>query len=392
MEKFIKQRVLDEESNIQFGEGGAGSYSDGKLFSRIKNTGYNTKALDTFIKFGAPKEIAYLGRPHLGTDVLCGIIKNIRAYILNRGGEINYSSKMTDIITRDNRAAGVVINGSKEYYSNHIFIAIGHSARDTFEMLSGKGLFLEQKPISIGMRLEHPAEIINLLRYGKKYKDFPNIGAANYSFTYNNRQKNRGVFTFCMCPGGEVINASSSAGRLVVNGMSFSDRANYFTNAAIVVTCHKTDYGSEHPLAGIKFQQEIERRAFELGGGDYKAPAQNLVDYLENRESKCLNTNSFKMGVQPADMRKLFPPFINESLKEAFRKWRPEEPLFVSEHGLLIGAETRTSSPVRITRDEKYESLNIKNIFPIGEGSGYAGGITSAAADAIKAVATVLSD
>jgi hypothetical protein len=386
VQRFIKERALDPESNIQFGEGGAGSYSDGKLFSKIKNSQYANKVLDTFIKFGAPEEIGYVSKPHLGTDVLCRIVKNMRRYILERGGEIQYSSKMTDMLISDGKALGVVINGNMEYRSSIIYLALGHSARDTFEMVHNKGIAVEQKPIFVGVRIEHPAEIINLIRYGDKYKDFPGVGAANYSFTYTNRKTGRGVYTFCMCPGGEVINASSEEGLMVVNGMSYSGRSSAFSNAALVVTCHKDDYGSTHPLAGIEFQKDIERKAFNAGGGRWEVPAQNLVDFLCGSISADLNENSYKMGAVSVNMNEIFPAFVNETLLTAFNKWKEDYPLFVSDHAILLGAETRTSCPVRIKRSEKYESVNIKNLYPIGEGSGYTGGITSSAADAIKAV------
>jgi hypothetical protein len=342
--------------------------------------------LDTFIKFGAPEEIGYVSKPHLGTDVLCRIVKNIRSYILERGGEIHYSSKMTDMLISDGKALGVVINGNMEYRSSIIYLALGHSARDTFEMIHQKGIVIEQKPIFVGVRVEHPAEIINLIRYGNKYKDFPGIGAANYSFTYTNRKTGRGVYTFCMCPGGEVINASSENGMLVVNGMSYSGRSSAFSNSALVVTCHTDDYRSTDPLAGIEFQKDIERKAFNAGGGRWEVPAQNLVDFLCGSISVDLNENSYKMGAVSVNMNEIFPAFVNETLLTAFNKWKEDYPLFVSNHAILFGAETRTSCPVRIKRSEKYESVNIKNLYPIGEGSGYTGGITSSAADAIKAV------
>jgi len=386
IQKLIKERELDPESNIQFGEGGAGSYSDGKLFSRIKNSGYANKVLDTFIKFGAPEEIGYIRKPHLGTDVLHRIVANIRNYILERGGEIYYASKMTGIPMSEGQALGVVINGQKEYLSSIIYLAIGHSARDTFEMIHEKGINIEQKPISVGVRIEHPAEIVNLIRYGRKYKDFPGIGAADYSFTCNNRKTGRGVYTFCMCPGGEVINASSENGMLVVNGMSYSKRSSAFSNSAIVVTCHTDDYKSTHPLAGIEFQRDIEKKAFIAGGEEWKVPAQNLMDFLSGRISDNLNNHSYRMGAVAVNMKDIVPEFVGDALMSAFNKWKEGYPLFVSDHAILLGAETRTSSPVRIKRSEKYESINIKNLYPIGEGSGYAGGITSSAIDAIKAV------
>jgi uncharacterized protein len=386
VQKFLQGRTLDPESNIQFGEGGAGSYSDGKLFSRVNNSNYANKVLDTFIKFGAPEEIGYIRKPHVGTDILCRIVGNIRSHILERGGEIQYSSKMTDLLIFEGEAQGVAINGKKEYLSSSIYLAVGNSSRDTFELLHEKGISLEQKPISVGLRVEHPAETINLIRYGNKYRGFPGIGSAAYSFTHTNRAAGRGVYSFCMCPGGEVINASSENGMLVVNGMSYSRRASAFSNAAIVVTCHTGDYASAGPLAGLEFQKEIERKAFAAAGGVWKAPAQNLMDFLSGRASGDLHANSYKMGTVAADMHEILPGFVCGALVEAFAAWKEECPLFVSDDGIVLGAETRTSSPVRITRSETYESVSAKNLYPIGEGSGYTGGITSSAIDAIKAV------
>ena len=391
VQRFIRDKVLDPESNIQFGEGGAGSYSDGKLFSRTSNSKYVTKVLDTFIKFGAPEEIGYISKPHLGTDVLCRIVRNIRGHILERGGEIYYSSKMTDLLVSDNQARGVVINGEKVYPCSSTYLAVGHSARDTFELLHNKGIVIEQKPISVGLRIEHPANIINLLRYGEKYRGFRGIGAANYSFTYTNRKIKRGVYTFCMCPGGEVVNASSENGYLVLNGMSYSGRSSAFSNAAIVVTCNTDDYGPGGPLAGIEFQRDIEQRAFTAGGKTWEVPAQNLMDYLSGNTSLSLNINSYKTGAVAADLKNILPGFINEMLVTAFNTWKKDYPLFISDHAILFGAETRTSAPLRIKRGENYQSINIKNLYPIGEGSGYTGGIVSSASDAIRAVEAALA-
>ncbi|MDP3479712.1 MAG: dehydrogenase [Desulfoprunum sp.] len=388
VQRFIRERQLDPESNIQFGEGGAGSYSDGKLFSRRNNNSSAiNRVLNTFIKFGAPAEIGYISKPHLGTDVLCKIVRNIRRYILERGGEIHFGAKMTEILISEGKASGIIINGEKEYLSSSIYIALGHSARDTFAMMHSKGVALEQRPISVGVRIEHPVETINLLRYGNKYKDFHGLGAATYSLNYTNRKIRRGVYTFCMCPGGEVVNASSAPGMLVLNGMSYSGRSSAFSNAALVVTCHTDDYQSASPLAGIEFQKDIERKAFHAGGGNWAVPAQNLLNFLGERGAAELNENSFKMGAVPADMAEIMPGFVVTELLAAFAQWKEEVPLFVSDQAILLGAETRASSPVRIKRDEKYESVSTQNLFPIGEGSGYTGGITSSAADAIKAVA-----
>jgi uncharacterized FAD-dependent dehydrogenase len=357
----------------------------------MKNSTYVSKVLDTFIKFGAPEELGYVSKPHVGTDVLCRIVKNIRNYILERGGEIHYNAKMTEILIEDGKAFGVVINGEKEYRSPMIFLAVGHSARDTFEMMHNKGIALEQKPISVGLRIEHPVETINHLKYGTKYKNYPGLGAATYSFNYTDRKLKRGVYTFCMCPGGEVVNASSEQGMMALNGMSYSRRSSAFSNSALVVTCHTRDYPSASPLAGIEFQREIERKVFHASGGKWEAPAQNLLDFLNGRISKDLNKNSFAMGAVPVPLSDLLPRFVSEMLAAAFHSWKEEYPLFVSEEAVLFGAETRTSSPIKMKRRENYESVSVKNLYPIGEGSGHTGGITSSAADAIKAVERALS-
>lgn len=391
IQRFIKERVLDPESNIQFGEGGAGSYSDGKLFSRLMNSEYTNRVLETFIRFGAPEEIAYIRKPHLGTDVLCRIVRNIRNHILERGGEIHYCSKLTDILISDDKVSGVVINGENEYHSSILFLAVGHSSRDTFEMLHKKGVVIEQKPITLGVRVEHPADIINLMRYGDKYKNYPDIGAATYSLNYNDRKSRRGVYTFCMCPGGEIVNASSENEMLVVNGMSYSGRSSAFSNAALVVTCHTDDYRSADPLAGLEFQKRIEQKAFIAGGGRWEVPAQNMLDFLCKKPSNSLNKNSCRTGTTAVQINELFPEFISNSLSAALNTWKKDYPLFVSDYAILFAAETRTSAPLKIKRNQEYESVNVKGLYPIGEGSGYTGGITSSAADAIKAVEATLS-
>jgi hypothetical protein len=387
VQRFIEERKLNPESNIQFGEGGAGSYSDGKLFSRRdNNTSYVNRVLQTFIQFGAPEEIGYISKPHLGTDLLCRIVRNIRIHILERGGEILYGAKMTDILIAGGSVSGIRINDEQEYLSSAIFLALGHSARDTVEMLHKRGVALELRPIAVGVRIEHPARTIDLMRYGVKYQDFPGLGAAAYSLNYTDRKIRRGVYTFCMCPGGEVVNASSEQGLLVVNGMSYSHRSSPFSNGALVVSCHTEDYGATSPLAGLAFQREIEHKAFVAGGGQWEVPAQNLMHFLGESSSVGLPENSYKMGAVPADMKDILPEFVVEQLAAAFHQWKEEVPLFVSSQAVLLGAETRTSSPVRMTRNERYESVNVKGLYPIGEGSGYTGGITSSAADAIRAV------
>jgi len=387
VERFIKEKQLNPESNIQFGEGGAGSYSDGKLFSRRdKNTSTVNRVLKTFVKFGAPQEIEYISKPHLGTDVLCKIVRNIRNYILEHGGEIHYSAKMTDLLISHGSISGLVINEEEEYLSPAVFLALGHSARDTFRLLEKKGVALEQRKIAVGVRIEHPVEIIDRMRYGDKYFGFPGLGAATYSINHTNRKIKRGVYTFCMCPGGEIVNASSEPDMLVLNGMSYSDRALPYSNGALVVSCHCSDYNSDDPLAGIAFQQQIEKNAFMAGGSKWQAPAQNLMHFLGETQQNELQQTSYQMAVTAADMHTIFPDFVTKELHAAFHKWKTDVPLFVSEHAMLLAAETRTSSPVRISRNENFESINTKNLYPIGEGAGYTGGITSSAADAIKAV------
>ena len=386
IQRFIQKRTLDPESNIQFGEGGAGSYSDGKLFSRVNNSPYANRVLETFIRFGAPEDIRVVRKPHLGTDVLCGIVRAIRNHILEHGGEIHYSSRLTDVLISDGSVSGFVINGVEDYPVSTLYLAVGHSARDTYRMLHEKCVTLEQKSISVGVRIEHPVDIINRVRYGAKYHNDPMLEAATYSFNHTDRKTGRGVATFCMCPGGEIVNASSESGRLVLNGMSYAARASAFSNSALVVRCHTEDYPSAHPLAGLEFQAEIEQKAFEAAGREWKVPAQNLIDFIAGQVSVGIHANSCKMGVVEVDLRSLFPKFVGEELLSAFAKWKQDEPLFISEQAVLLAPETRTSSPVRICRNENYESVAVKNLIPIGEGSGYSGGITSSAIDAIKAV------
>lgn len=378
IKKFFAERQLDTESNIQFGEGGAGSYSDGKVFSRKNNTPIAQKVLETFVKFGAPGHISSEHKPHIGTDVLCEIVKKIRKYIISKGGEINFSSKMTGLIVDRGTAKGIIVNFAEEHLSSKIFLAIGHSARDTFEVLHEHRIIMEQKPISVGVRIEHPAEVINAIRKSKE--------AATYSLTYKDAESGRAVHTFCMCPGGEIVNASSENGHLVLNGMSNSKRDSVFSNAAIVVTCKTSDYGSSHPLAGIYFQKMIEQKAFVAGGSGWEAPAQTIEDFISGRISARLIENSFKMGARPAQVSDLFPDFVGEHLRKAFLQWKNDYPLFISDREILLGAETRTTCPVSFTRNEKRESKNIGGLYPIGEGSGHTGGITSSAIDAIKAV------
>ncbi|NQT29169.1 MAG: dehydrogenase [Candidatus Saganbacteria bacterium] len=378
--KFEQERTLDPESNVQFGEGGAGTYSDGKLTTRIKETGYVANVLETFIQHGAPAEIAYLNKPHLGTDQLRAIVKNIREHIVKSGGEINFQSKVTDFIVEGDTLKGVIVDGQK-HFSATVILAIGHSARDTFQLLKAKGVGLEQKPFAVGARIEHPAELINLMQYGEKYQNHSKLGPAEYALAAG------GVYSFCMCPGGEVVNASSESGKLALNGMSNSKRDGRFSNAAIVAAVSTEDFGSGDPLAGIEFQRQMEAKAYHDGWG---APAQNLLDFLSATKSSTIMPGSYKMGMVSAELNKILPEFISSKLAAAFKQWGERFPLFISARAVLLLPETRTSSPVRILRQQNRQSISFANLYPVGEGAGYAGGITSSAVDAIKTVESIL--
>lgn len=378
--KFEQGGTLDPESNAQFGEGGAGTYSDGKLTTRIKATGYVANVLETFVRHGAPAEIAYLNKPHLGTDQLCAIVKNIREYIVRSGGEVNFQSKVTDLIVEGKALKGVVANGQKQF-STTVILAIGHSARDTFQLLKDRGVGLEPKPFAVGVRIEHPVELVNLMQYGEKYQDHPKLGPAEYALAAG------GVYSFCMCPGGEVVNTASENGKLVLNGMSNSKRDGKFSNAGIVAAVTTADFGSNDPLAGVEFQRAMEAKAFVKG---WQAPAQNLLDFLKGAKSSTIIPNSYKMGTVPVDLNTILPGFISSKLAGAFKQWAGRFPLFVSDKAVLLAPETRTSSPVRILREADRRSISFANLYPVGEGSGYAGGITSSAVDAIKTVEAIL--
>ncbi len=379
---FEKDGVLNPESNAQFGEGGAGTYSDGKLTTRIKESGYVAEVLKRLVEFGAKPEIEYNNKPHLGTDQLCKIVKNIREFILKSGGEIHFKSKVTNLLVQRNLITGVEINGNQECFSSTVILATGHSARDTYKMLHDKGITLEQKPFAVGVRVEHPAEIINLMQYGEKYKDNEKLGPADYAFAYD------GAFSFCACPGGEIINASSEEGKLTLNGMSNSLRNSPYTNSAIVAQVRPADFGSADPLAGIEFQRMIEKKAYHP---NWSAPAQNLIDFLNSEKSSKINPNSFKMDTVSTDLSEIFPDFVFNRILSAFKQWQGRFPMFVSKEAVLMAPESRTSSPVRIVRNENGQSASLINFYPVGEGSGYAGGITSSAVDAIKTVEVILT-
>lgn len=378
---FLKTGKLNTASNVQFGEGGAGTFSDGKLTTGIKDF-RKQFVLETFVKYGAHDDILYLNKPHLGTDVLIDVIKNIRVAIQNYGGEVYFETKFIDFTVKDNQIDKVILlqqNQKKEMKVDQLVLAIGHSSRDTYEMLYHKGLSLQQKPFAVGLRIEHSQDFINKHQYGKYY-NHPALNAADYKLAVHT-SFNRGVYTFCMCPGGYVMNASSEENRICVNGMSNYKRDHIYANSAVLVTVDKNDFKDDHPLAGMYFQRELESRAFRLGGSDYCVPVQRVADYFENKVSEGKIQTSLER-IKSANLNELFSDEVNINLKEGLQLMNQKIAGFTSD-AILLGVEARSSAPVRFYRDEKMES-HIKGIYPIGEGAGYAGGIMSSAIDGLK--------
>ena len=394
VDTFWKLGKLNPESNVQFGEGGAGTFSDGKLTTGIKKDKFTNKVIKELHLAGAPQEILYLAKPHIGTDNLRIVVKNIRKKIISLGGEYYFNSKLNDLIIKDNKIIAVQVlhnHEISEISTNKVFLAIGHSARDTFEMLYKRGIYMEQKPFAVGARIEHKQFDINKAQYGK-FADNPYLGAADYKMAVH-LANGRSVYTFCMCPGGQVVAAASEVGRVVTNGMSEFARNKENANAALLVGVNSIDFGSEHPLAGMYFQRKLEEQAFILGGKNYFAPAQSVGDFLHNKKSTKAKSiqPSYAPNITWSNFSKLFPPVIYETLQmgivEMGRKLRG----FDNPDAVLTGVESRSSSPVRIVRDETFQS-NIKGLYPCGEGAGYAGGITSSAADALKVIYSLCTD
>ena len=379
IEEFFKTNRLNPDSNVQFGEGGAGAFSDGKLNTMVKDSfNRHFKVFDTFIKCGAPSDIMYSGHPHIGTDLLRIVIKNMREKIIDMGGTFRFNTKLTDLVIENDELKEIIVNETEHIKCDALVLAIGHSARDTFKMLYENKLKMEPKPFAVGLRVIHDQNMINESQYGLKYKDaLPN---ASYKLTY--QANGRGVYTFCMCPGGYVINASSEKGMLAINGMSNHDRASGFSNSAIIVTVNENDFGSS-PLDGIKYQRELEKKAYEIGNS--KLPIQLLKDFNCNKKSNSFGNikPEFKSEYEFVNLNQILPNYISNSIKESFPSFGKKIKGFDRNDTVLVGIESRTSSPVRIIRDETFES-NIKGIYPCGEGAGYAGGITSAAIDGIK--------
>lgn len=381
-----RKSTLNTESNVQFGEGGAGTFSDGKLWSQIQDKHhYGRKVLTEFVKAGAPEEILFVSKPHIGTFKLVGMVEKMRAEIIALGGEIRFGSRVEKLHIGNGQATGVSLASGELLHSRHIVLAIGHSARDTFQMLFDAGVHIEPKPFSIGFRIEHPQSVIDKARFGPNAGN-PILGAADYKLVHHGKNS-RSVYSFCMCPGGTVVAATSEPGRVVTNGMSQYSRNERNANAALVVGIDPARDYPGHPLAGIDLQRRLETRAYEMGGGGYRAPAQLLGDFLRNVPSTTLGSvqPSYKPGVTLCNLNELLPPFAAQAIREAIPEFDKQIAGFGMHDAVLTGAETRTSSPVSIKRDaDTLQSINTTGLYPAGEGAGYAGGILSAAVDGIK--------
>lgn len=394
-----RKRKLEPESNVQFGEGGAGTFSDGKLHSQISDPHHHgRKVLTEFVKAGAPEEILYVSKPHIGTFRLVSMVENMRETIQSLGGEIRFSERVDDLLvdtaadgTRQLR--GVVLSNGERLLSDHVVLAVGHSARDTFFMLHDRGVYMEAKPFSIGFRVEHPQSIIDQARFGPQ-AGHPILGAADYKLVHHCKN-GRSVYSFCMCPGGTVVAAASEPERVVTNGMSQYSRNERNANAAIVVGIDPKDYAafddSGSPLAGIALQRALESRAYELGGRDYSAPGQLVGDFIKGKPSTAFGNvqPSYKPGVHLTDLAPALPDYAIEAIREALPAFDRQIKGFAMHDAVLTGVETRTSSPVRIRRGDDYQSLNTRGLYPAGEGAGYAGGILSAAVDGIRVAEAV---
>ncbi|MFJ4112278.1 NAD(P)/FAD-dependent oxidoreductase [Pseudomonas sp. NPDC089758] len=388
-----RKSVLNPESNVQFGEGGAGTFSDGKLYSQIKDPlHHGRKVLEEFVKAGAPDEILYINKPHIGTFRLTGMVEQMRQDIIALGGEVRFQEKVTDLVLDDGQLSGVVLESGEQLQSRHVVLALGHSARDTFRMLHGKGVFMEAKPFSVGFRIEHPQTLIDKARLGK-YAGHPKLGAADYKLVYH-AKNGRSVYSFCMCPGGTVVAATSEPGRVVTNGMSQYSRNERNANSGIVVGIDpERDYPGG-PLAGIELQERLEAHAYVMGGSNYQAPAQLVGDFVAGKPSTALGSvePSYKPGVTLGDLAPSLPAFAIEAIREALPAFDRQIKGYNLHDAVLTGIETRTSSPLRITRGTDYQSLNVRGLFPAGEGAGYAGGILSAGVDGIRIAEAVARD
>lgn len=390
IDNFWDNRKFKNNSNVQFGEGGAGTFSDGKLTTRIKDIRCR-KVLNELVNFGSPEEILYSYKPHVGTDILKNVVKNIRNEIIRLGGEVKFNSLVTDIIIENNAIKAVVVNSEEVIESDNVILAIGHSARDTYKMLYKRGVRITQKPFAIGARIEHPQELINKTQY-KEFYNHPRLGAADYRLIEHTSNM-RTAYTFCMCPGGMVIASASNEGEVVTNGMSEHARDQVNANSAFLVNVLPSDFGSDDPLAGVLFQEKYEKLAYELGGCNYNAPVQLVGDFLHDKVSTSIGNvePSYKPGYTFVDLRECLPQFVTDTMKEALQKLDNKLNGFAMNDAVLTGVETRSSAPIRIVRDEdSLQSVNVSNLYPCGEGAGYAGGIVTAAVDGIKCAEKII--
>ena len=388
--KFWDEGDLDPESNIQFGIGGAGTFSDGKLTTRIKDPAID-EILKTMVKLGAPLEIRYWQYPHIGTDLLREVINGLQQLISDYGGEIHFRKRLTDIRLIDGKVRGVEINGAEQIETEMLLLATGNSARDIYRMLAAKGLELCAKPFAIGLRIEHPQVIIDKAQYGK-WAGNPRLGPAEYHLTYKHQETGRGVYSFCMCPGGFVIGAASEPGRVVTNGMSYHRRDSGIANSAIIVTVDERDYGNHSPLAGVEYQERLEAAAYQLGGGGFLAPAQRVEDFIKKEptlEFRSLRP-SYRPGTTGADLNQILPKEISAAIAAALKYFSSKVRGFDWPEAVLTGVETRTSAPVRIVRDESRQAIGYRGLYPVGEGAGYAGGIISSALDGWKTAEEII--
>lgn len=392
VETFWQTGEFKAESNVQFGEGGAGTFSDGKLTTRVTHPRLHEIA-KYFVQFGAPQEILYKHKPHVGTDVLRGMVKAMREQIIAWGSEVRFGAKLTKLQLAANQVVGVEVNDEEIIPTSLVLAGVGHSARDTYEMLYNTGIAMESKPFAVGVRIEHPQSMIDISQYGIEPAEL-GLGAAEYSVVYHDKETGRTAYSFCMCPGGEVVASASEDGHVVTNGMSLYARASGVANSALVVTVGPDDFGN-HPLGGVAFQREWEKKAFELGGHDYKAPLQTVGDFLARQkgtvpEGNAAAPHSYRPGVVAADLHECLPTYVTDVMERALPYFGRRIKGFDEPQICMTGVETRTSSPLRILRDDDRQSPTVKGLYPMGEGAGYAGGIMSAALDGAETAIRVM--
>jgi uncharacterized FAD-dependent dehydrogenase len=391
VQAFWEEGALNPHSNVLFGEGGAGTFSDGKLTSRTKNH-YSSWIKQVLVEMGAPESILTEAKPHIGTDRLRNVIVNLRKKLSEMSCEIRFSAQVTDFVITQGAISALIVNKKDEIKTDQVILAIGQSADDTYLRLFERGIKMEAKPFAIGLRVEHPQELINSLQYGQ-WSNHPQLPPAEYFITTAPPGLNRSVYTFCMCPGGEVIGCGNFPGIVVANGMSNSKRNGEFGNSAVVVNVRADDFVENgDPLSGLDFRRRWEHQSFLLGGSNYSAPAQKLIDFLQNKQSSVIARTSFRPAVKPSSLAEALPEFITNALKLGIAQFDQKMPGFITEDAHLIGVETRTSSPVRICRKADGQSESIKGIYPCGEGAGYAGGIISSALDGVKAAQNLITN